>query len=157
MKEVSTIELILENCEVISLTPEDIGAFRLVGITEDIARIACNFIGNMKRCSDFFIELLPRADRLMQNGFDDDISVFERIEKYSDITFVDICYTDGSCDSVWLAWGDDEQCNDWQHSYRSKNGVLYVYVKQDGQLSNYVDIDWINDPDYKGFVEDRYT
>lgn len=157
MKEVSTIELTLENCEVISLTREDIGAFRLVGITEDIARIACNFIGNMKRCSDFFIELLPCADRLMSGGFDHDINVFDRLERYSDITFVEIGYADGSSDSIGLSWGDDEQCNEWQHAYRSKNGALYIYVKQDGQLSDYVDIEWINDPDYKGFLEDWYT
>lgn len=157
MKEVSTIEFTLENCEVISLTPEDMGAFLLVGITEDIARIACNFVGNIKRCQDFFVELLPRADRLMSNRFDDDINVFDRLEKYGDITSVDICYKDGSCDSVLVSWGDDEQCNEWQHSYRSKNGALYIFVKQDGQLSDYVDIEWIDDPDYKGFLEDWYT
>lgn len=55
--QVKSIELILENCEVIKIDEEYIGDIWMRGIREELARFGCNYIATRKWCKEFFIEI----------------------------------------------------------------------------------------------------
>lgn len=146
MKQVKSIALGLENLESISFTTKEIGRLYIGDINESIYRIGCNYIGKQIGCKEFFIELLPCADHAY-SCFGDTDHTFRRLGTCSDITSVDIIYEDGSKEEVYVPWGDDDQYNDHQTSYLSESGALYILIKENGKLSDYIDFDEVDDED----------
>lgn len=144
MKQVKSIVLGLENLESISFTTKEIGRFYIGDIHESICRIGCNCISKQTGCKEFFIELLPCANHTY-SCFGDTGHTFRRLEAYDDIASVDIVYEDGSKEEVYVPWGDDDQNNDHQTSYLSKSGALYILIKENGKLSDYIDFDEVDD------------
>ena len=116
-KKIRYIELVFENCEVAKLEPKMFKYCRLYGIT-NIIDINCYQYeeGEYEKhntCDMFSIEILPEG--LQQILSMEEISLKERLEKYSDITSVWVVYENGEEVSYYVPWPDDE---DYTNTYQ---------------------------------------
>lgn len=137
------IELIMENCEVITIDGRYIGRFDVSNIERYISRMAVNAIDEREVCHHFAIEIHKDANKLYAPFEIEDEAweekLFERLTKFHDITGIDfilydpykideksysfgICYDDGMEDDCI---GAD---NIYQSSYISKAGHLYILI-----------------------------
>ncbi|XWX32539.1 hypothetical protein LCFBJUUZ_CDS0080 [Staphylococcus phage PG-2021_76] len=114
--KIEYIDLVLENCDVVRLEPNQVNRFNIEGITESISFYGESSIGfqhksNSKRCSYFGIEILNSRE-ILQTSFSDmafdldSSTVHEMITDYSDITAVDLIYQDGTNDYIYVDFND---------------------------------------------------
>ena len=108
MKEVKSIEVILENCECIPFSAEQIGAFWCSDVTADIGRIACGSIAKQIRCKELFLHLRSHAnEKYNAFGQQSNDTAFKRLLQHNDITSIGITYADGTHEIVFAPWTDD--------------------------------------------------
>ena len=142
MKTAEFIEFGFENCEVSGKIPvENVGLFLIDNVSSKIMRSACNAIDKMDYAEDICVELLPSADRYEWGGAfsfeENELTLFERIEKWADITSISIFYTDGSEDLYRANYDEGEKAgqlgadNVNQKSYRENSGSLIVIISKD--------------------------
>lgn len=81
MNHVTSIRLVLENCEIMEIPSRCIGQFDLDNIHLEAGRIACNELRSYYQCDHFFIEILP--DETLK-------SVISRLQAYPDITWCEL-------------------------------------------------------------------
>lgn len=147
MKEVKSIALVLENCEVITIAREHIGKFHCKDITSTIARIACNSISKKQYCGEFYLEMHKNADGHYSSfGEESDETVFKRLA-YDDITRIKIIYEDDTVEYYIMPWEDADitGCNnEYQTSYVSKCGNMYICICRDKSIEDMVDFDSID-------------
>lgn len=128
------IQIVLENVETINIDINDIEFMHINGICEQdfIYRTAEKKIQKNKWCSSINICINKRADKYYDTGWYDDLTVFQRIQKWSDI--VSISYLDESkneVETIYVPWLD-EKCdcdNHYQSSKIDKDGNLEIIIK----------------------------
>lgn len=132
MKEVESIELVLENCESITVKRKYIGDFWCDDITSTVARIAMNSISKYQKCKEFFLSLHKDADGIYNSfGSPSKSTVFTRLTDFPDITSVNVKYKDGSEEMYFVPWEDADESgsnNCYQTSFISKCGHIYIYI-----------------------------
>lgn len=149
MAELTSIDLVLENCEVLTFQRNDIGGFWCDRITTSVARLGCNSITRRASCQEFFIELHPDADVAYDGFGDEKPSKFSRLMEYPDITHIDLHFDDGTSEYVTVPWCEEDEWNNrFQTHLLGETGVLCILVSADKQVADYADQDAIDDAEY---------
>lgn len=142
MKEVKSVELILENCEVIEIKREYIGIFHVSDIKKSISRDAINSISDYVTAEEVFIQISSKANNsssYVGDLHDGEITPFDRLIRYADITALNIKYQDGSKEYIFVKWGGD---SDYTNEYQSvaineKTGDLYIAISEKENVESY--------------------
>uniref|UniRef100_A0AAU8GTG7 Uncharacterized protein n=1 Tax=Mammaliicoccus phage MSShimriz1 TaxID=3230127 RepID=A0AAU8GTG7_9VIRU len=138
--KIEYIDLVLENCDVVRLEPNQVNNFYIEEVTETMSFYGESSDGvqhksNSKRCKYFSIEILNSRE-ILQTSFSDmafDLdrsSVYEMITNYSDITAVDLIYKDGTNDYIYVdfnEFNDNYNINQKEVEYGS---ILRVTVTE---------------------------
>ena len=160
-RTIKHISLGLENCEEISFSSSQIGRFSMTNITSSIYRFGSIDIQDYEECDEFFIELLPCANKVYHPFGDvtDKATTFRRLQRYDDIVDCVVTYQDGSKENIHIPWDDEIGCdeiNGLQSSYLSANGALYIYVGRNGTVEGKIDCDEVDSEEYKSHLEIDY-
>ena len=130
MLELTSIEIVLENCECYEFPATDLGSFALNDITTSIGRCAMNMVSKDQCVGNVVMEIFDNH-RIQKDDFDanKDIDVFKRIDDDPDITQICLHYIDGTQETLFVDWGNDEEYkNSNQTSYINDLGSLYVVI-----------------------------
>lgn len=161
---IKEIELVFENCEVITIPGKYIGRFYVGNIRKSLSRIAVNSTRMYETAKKIVIEIHKDAET--QNrpfGTEDDDSTFDRILKWNDITSIEITLEDAYNKEnkeehyvFYTDWiGDSEYENEGQKSKRSELGHLYIVItkknKKEGHFDKIFPPKEINDKEYINF------
>ena len=161
---IRSVDLVLENCEVVTIEGKYIGDFYLGDIRQEIARTACNHIGMSEICYSFYMEIHKDANEDF-DSFGTKQNTFKRLQAYNDITQVTVRLYDQYAEEpeediekhYLLHWGgDSEYENDYQKSLVADTGWLYLVVEKDKAIKDVFDLDSINDPEHADFVASMY-
>ena len=160
-KTIKQISLGLENCEVIDFPSNQIGKFYLTNITNSIHRFGSIDIQDYKECDEFFVELLPCANKVYHPFGDvtSEATTFKRLQSCNDIVDCEVTYQDGSKEDIHIPWDDETGCdeiNGLQSSYLSANGALYIYVGRNGTVEGKIDCDEVDSEEYKRDLDIEY-
>lgn len=132
---VESITFVFENCEFIEIPMKYVGLFYINDITSNIKRFALNSVKKIDVAKELFIEIFSEGDekynRYCKSG------KFERILQYRDIVYVEIKYSDGNVDTIYVDYDGDMQ-NQNQNNYLSKLGNLYVSVSRKKQVEDFI-------------------
>lgn len=151
MKNVKSVNLVLENCEVINIEAKYFGQLLLEKIRTKVYRVAMNSISRMQVVNRVAIELFSEANVPYDSfGEESRETIFDRLTNYNDIAQIELIYDDEGKDTELFIvnWVDDDQCgctNKLQKSYTSKPGNLYILIGKDMKLKNFFDKEEIED------------
>lgn len=159
-KHIKEIEFVLENLEIVTFKPEELGELHIGKITECVNRVACNSIAKSKVADDIAIEIFKKAQ--FQKSVIESFKkkdYFKRIINFSDITHINLIYSDDTEDYLSVVWEEDEKNDDinlLQKSMLSDLGNLYIIISSDKtkDVKDYFDMEEINDKDAMEFKED---
>ena len=156
MKHIKSIEFVFENCESFNIDTNYFGAFLIDDIRYSIQRIACNSIVKMAIADTMVIELFSEGDREYRPfGALEKTTIFERLQKYNDITQVIIHYEDQTEETYFANWAEGDDCeNKNQSVYRSDLGNLYIVINEEKDFATFFDTEYINDKDYIDFAKE---
>lgn len=144
MNEVESIELVLENCESITIERKYIGDFWCEDITTTVARIAMNSISKYQKCKEFFLSIHKDADCIYNSfGSPSKYTAFTRLTDFPDITSVNVKYKDGIKETYFVTWEDADESgsnNCFQTSFISECGHIYIYIGE-RPMTEAVDLD----------------
>jgi len=163
--KIKQIELILENCDVITIDGKYIGDFLIDNIHTSIARIACNAIEEMRYADTIMMEIHKDANKIRYQFGQTDVEEFEQLTfdrligcgDITSITFelVNENDTHSKKHHYYVNWtGDSDYVNEAQKSYISECGHLYIVISKDDDISDFFDMEEINDPDNMDFKFD---
>lgn len=156
MKHIKSIEFVLENCESFNIDANYFGTFLIDDIRYSIQRIACNSIIKMAIADTIVIELFSEGDREYRPfGGLEKATIFERLQKYNDITQIIVHYEDQTEEAYFTNWakGNDGE-NKNQGVCKSDLGNLYIVISADKDFSTFFDTEYMNDKDYIDFAKD---
>lgn len=151
MKNVKSVNFVLENCEVINIEAKYFGQLLLEKIRTKVYRVAMNSISRMQVVNRVAIELFSEANVPYDSfGEESKETIFDRLTNYNDIAQIELIYDDEGKDTELFIvnWIDDDQCgctNKLQKSYTSKPGNLYILIGKDMKLKNFFDKEEIED------------
>lgn len=162
MKDVSSITLVFENCERITIPRKYIGIIHIEDINVEIARVACNSIARITSADTIALEIFSEGN-VEHKPFGISQSptemVFSRIDECHDITAVDVTYTDGSSESFWTNYeaGSEDGLgapNIFEKTMVSALGNLYIVIAEGKDIWDFFDEGDINDTDGMKFIKD---
>lgn len=150
----------LENCEMITIDGKYIGDFEVSDLETSISRIACNAISQIDCANTIAIEIHKNADK-EYNPFgqkDYSTTIFKRLMA-DDIASIEFTLESQYSDTVEstsyiyrVDWTDcNMDSNEAQKHYLSKDGNLYIVIKDGAQIEDYFDKDSIDDPEEMSF------
>ena len=151
MKNVKSVNFVLENCEVINIEAKYFGQLLLEKIRTKVYRVAMNSISRMQVVNRVAIELFSEANVPYDSfGEESRETIFDRLTNYNDITQIELLYDDEGKDTELFIvnWVDGDKCgctNKLQKSYTSKPGNLYILIGKDMKLKNFFDKEEIED------------
>lgn len=135
-KKIQQLDIVFENCEYCSLTPDMIYMCSIDKIYTNIG-INCFQYKNGEIydeifCDQFMLAINQKGLR-QKSGFGDfkNNEVLEDRLKYRDITHIDLIYDDGTNDYISVHWLDDkdEYTNKLQNNvYKNIHGEEYVLI-----------------------------
>jgi len=139
MNQIKSIELCLENCEVLKFEADQIGRFEVKNIKNEISRIALNSISKLSTCEEFIIQISSKAnisESYLTTWSNNNVLPFERINNGRDIVSVTINYEDGNKENIYVDW-DGTYCENYlQSSYINKAGDLYIVVSKNKNVKD---------------------
>ena len=133
MKKLRSLELCLENCEIIKFPNKYLRGFFLDEITEtlrfynyDDPRINRSFYA-----SDFRVEILPDANTMdsFVTDYPNKRLPFERLQEWPDITCISLNFNRDS-EVYYLPWKGTDENNTLQKTRINNNGSLIIRVKK---------------------------
>ena len=137
-KKLKQIDIVLENCEVISVPIEQVHHFYANNITNDIWFNEDNdTLDTISRTDEFNIILRQEANvELKQdykNGIFEDCKVFDRLTRYRDITHIDFIFTDDTNLYLEVPYEEENPAvlgspNLFQYSKMNGNGELEIII-----------------------------
>jgi hypothetical protein len=157
-EQIEKIELVLENCEVITVEGKHIGEFNCEDIKYSISRRACNYIGEMQICENFSMNIhrdcaLNKKSEWTMGELDEERNPFERILKYDDITSVYIYFKEMKEPKViYPKCGEGEYENEYQKSYINQFGDLFIVISKDKAFEDVFDKEEIEDKQAMDFI-----
>lgn len=155
--EIKKIELVCENCEVITLEGKHIGDLDIDNIKSSIERIACNSIREINSCDSFSISIHRDADNINRDetwifgNTDGDRSPLNRLLKYNDITSVCVYFTDKTKlpKDIYVPWNDeDDYSNTYQKAYINNFGDLFIVIDKNKLLEDIFKAEEMNNEKY---------
>ncbi|AFF28499.1 hypothetical protein qdsa002_38 [Staphylococcus phage qdsa002] len=133
------IDLVLENCDVVRLEPQDVSRFHIEGVTEGIDYYGTykgtSHMNRTRHCTYFGI-LINKPKEIHQVGFayPDNTNAYEMITAYSDITAIDIIYEDGTNEYIYVdfnEYNDNYNINQKNEYY---NNMLEVTITESNSI-----------------------
>jgi hypothetical protein len=161
-EQIEKIELVLENCEVITVEGKHIGDFNCEDIKYSIDRRGCNYIGKMQTCENFSMSIhrdcaLNKKSEWSFGYIDEERNPLERIFKGNDITGIWIYFKDRKEPKViYPKWGDGEYDNEYQESYINQFGDLFIVISKDKNFEDVFNKEEIEDKQAMDFVWEMY-
>lgn len=139
MENIEKIRLVFENCEVIDIT-RALGDFKIDDITYTIGRIATNAfskacIGNHVQLHIFGDGDFSRGDQFIMS----DINPIERIKNFSDITAIELTYSGGKVEDVYVDYSDDTDILLSHNSYQTVKevqGDLFIVINKNKKVED---------------------
>ena len=173
------IELVFENVDSIKIEGKYIGDFLVDNLETSIKRIACNSIDKIDVANTVAIEIHKDANKERYQFYQTHIEdfrqmTFDRIKNCADITSIQFeleedYVEEGQVSCVeyydyYVDWtGDSEYTNEAQKTYLSKDGNLYIVIADKKEISDFFDLEEIEDKEYMDFhfdmcdVGDEYS
>ena len=152
---VRKIVLRLENCEVITIDGNYVGTFCADDVRRTISRQGCTQVEVREVCNVFFMEIHKDANKRREmddsNIIGEDSTVFERLQRYDDITSIQIHLfnqdepTKDVIYDYFVPWNGDNDHNKWQHSKIAKTGWLYMVIGKDVDLETVFASEFVDD------------
>lgn len=138
MRELSHVELTLENCEFVKVPVSKISYMALEGITRNLTKhYYSNNVLEAEYCSHFNIEIKNPKEIKAYNGMGETVTVYEMLTEYPDITVVTLVYEDGSEEDYRVEFSEGSY-NDYQHTnYDEEKGELNIIVDKDFDSDSY--------------------
>ncbi len=162
-EQISKVEIVLENCEMITIEGKHIGAFDLDDITYSISRIACNYIDEMYTCKNFSISIHTDSNSNKESKWtmgmleDEQRNPLERIHKYNDITSIYVYFSNNEVPKkFYVSWSGDDYHNDYQKTYINKFGDLFIVISEENKLEDIFNLEEIEDEQYRKFIWSMY-
>lgn len=157
--KLTDITFIFENCDCITINGCYVGDFVIDDIKTSIERIASNSIEEMITAHTIAIEIARDANKLRyqfdQEQFEDYKQMtFDRFKEYSDITAIEFDLFDENTNELkhfyyYVDWcGNSDYENSAQSAYVSKQGNLYLVIKDGMNVLNMFDVEHIDDEEY---------
>lgn len=142
MRKIYSIELGLENCEVIEIKKEHIGIFRLEDIKRSMRGNAINGIRENLHAEEFYLQICSQANKHSSftcTWHDGDVTPFDRMLNDKDLVSIHIHYDDGTDEYVYVNWvGDSDHTNPIQTAAVNKHtGDLYIAVSENEKVEDY--------------------
>jgi len=152
-KQIEKVEIVLENCQIITVEGKHIGDFNCYDIKHSINRTACNSIDEMYTCESFSMSI----NRESAIKVFPDVNAFTRIMKYPDITSIYIYFTNKKdAKQIYMKWNGDICTNEYQKSYINQFGDLFIVIDEKLEISDVYDENDINKSEYMDFVWSMY-
>lgn len=133
-KEIKRIGIVFENCDVFYVDKEHITLLRMFDITENIY-LTGHELTRYKTAAELYLKIEKDGNGCTEfdKDFDrDDQDAFQRVVKFNDVTEIEIGYTDGSVEFIYVDYkeaSDDLGApNLNQTSLISETGDLIVVV-----------------------------
>lgn len=160
------LELMMENCEMITIEGKYIGQFFAGEIKRSICRMGCNHICIMDVCHEFGIEIHKDANKKHAPFGEQkwETFTFDRLTQCNDITSIAIYlydqYNDEARDDTskdivehyYIHWdGDDDYNNPSQHSKIAKTGWLYMTIGQNLNIDEIFPSEEVDNEEYSDF------
>lgn len=153
MREVSSIELVLENCEVIRVKRENIGVFRIFNVQRHITRLAVNSISESLEAQEVVLQISSKennTEAYSHTWSTSKTAPFRRLTNVSDVAAIDVIYKDGSSSYIFVPWkdrDDNDTINSYQTSKVNKHtGDLYLVISENKIVKDYF-VDYLEDTD----------
>ena len=133
MKELISIDIGFENCEVVTIPVEHI---KSIGMYDIVSGFYKGWYDNKaletEKANETVIVLSPTANYLPEQGwFHEGWNLFKRIQKYNDITDIQIQTSDGNKRRIATLWHEeDDEINRYQTTNITKDGYLVIVVSQ---------------------------
>ena len=164
-REIKKIEIVLENCEVITVDGEYIGDFSCDDIKHSIHRMGCNYIGESLVCKDFLMSIhrdcaLNDTQEFIMGSLNEKRNPLQRINNYRDITSIYIHFTDEKKEpkQIYVKWNDDcEWSNYYQKTHINQFGDLFIVVSKDLKFADVFDMEEIEDKESIDFMWEMYS
>jgi hypothetical protein len=151
VKNIRSIELAFENCEYVILPVYTIGICYAGEVHSEISRIASNAVISSDFVDEVALEIFPEAE---------DLTIFERILAFDDVTNLVIEYNDGTSQELSVLYDSDTDAlgapNNNQHSYKSSLNVLYLLISRNKNVHDYFSKYDIEDSETVNFRKDMY-
>ena len=150
-----SIELVLENCEVINIPIKYIG-YLLAENFKRVLHINNGTFSDDMICKSFVIEIFNNIDSEIEYhpfGQDKKESIIKRLSLYPDITQIEFIYEDKT-EHFYIDWNDNDhngETNVYQDIYVSDLGNIYISICKDKKLKDYFD-----EEDFESFNDREY-
>ena len=134
--KVTKITLVFENVEAVEIGASYVKRLVLDGVTENVSSTLNDKkemeIQTYKNVSRVYLVIDKEADKYYDNyGVKSDITIFERIQRYSDITNIILEYENGAKTEYVVPWNGtimDEENIGEQHQI-NKDGSLCIVIE----------------------------
>ncbi len=184
MSKLKQITLVLENCDAVTFDGKYIADFEVSNIQKEISRLGCNDIQETTNCKMFFIEISKSAKDIKTAFYENGCgtTAFNRLMEFGDITQLiftieqehyeyeneeDFTEEEPKCTVTtttkdyhfFVDWSDTNymgENNDYQSSYLSKCGNLYICVSKDHKVEDLINMEEVNDEEAMKFKFDFY-
>ena len=138
-RKIKRVDIVFENCEVYSLTPDKIYFISIDKISRSMTVNECQFTdGQVHDTMSCEKALLILNDKGMntKDGWLEDTKLVDRVSNY-DITAFDFIYTDDTNDYILVPWGNGEYHNELQNNtfFSIDNDELLAIIINDTPLT----------------------
>ena len=143
---VKSICLVFENCESVTFT-KGLGVFHIGKLETSIDRVAINAIQKVTVAHEIYIQLFKQCE-FKACIYDNETTPFTRINRWQDITSVEITYADNTTEQYLVNYVEPENQagmlgapNVNQKTCISKAGHLYIVIDANKSLEDVFNID----------------
>lgn len=165
--KLNSIEFIFENCDCIEISGAYVGDFIVDDIVTSIQRIACNSIEEMQTAKTIAMEIHKDANKPRYEFEQEQINsfrqmTFDRFTAYNDVTAIEFELFNEHTNELkhfhyYVDWcGDSDYENSAQSVYISKQGNLYLVIKDGMNVLNMFDVENIDDEEYMNYKFSMY-
>jgi len=162
-KQIEKIELLLENCEIITVEGKHIGDLQIENIVYSINRMACNYIAERFMCKSFSMSIhrdcaLNTKIETTFGKANEERNPVQRIHDHKDIVSVHIHFSDGIEKHIYLEWdGESGYENKYQDTYINNFGDLFIVAGMNKKIEDVFDLTKIEDEDRINYIWNIYS
>ena len=143
IKDVKSIEIIRENCDVISVGAADIERIYFNEIKADAFTDATGKWVKAQWAETIYIKLKPSAnkDHYELECIDLERAIFDLLNEFSDIAGIEIHFSDNTSEYIQTQWSaENTEINLYQHSYIDEDRNLYIGIGEYANLKEFFNL-----------------
>lgn len=145
-KNVKRLELVRENCDIISVDAIDIARIYLNDISSDVYVDAGGAYAKVQYADTIYIKFKPSAnkDHYELECIDLEQPIFELLN-LNDIAGLDMFFDDGTSEYIQIQWLDDDAgVNHYQQNYMDDDGNLYIGIGEYADVKSFFNLYYQN-------------